>query len=92
MVARLERDIRGRAAHVVPARGCIAQRLDFGVRLTAATVPAFAERDAVAHDDAAHRRVRCGVGDGARRELDGAREVAAIAVYGVTSTPFQKAT
>ncbi|HWT05359.1 MAG TPA: hypothetical protein VN224_06340, partial [Xanthomonadales bacterium] len=55
-------------------------------------VPPFAQRHAVAHDDAAHRRVRCGVGDGARRELDGAREVAAVAVYGVTSTPFQNAT
>jgi hypothetical protein len=70
----------------------IAQRLGFGVRLTGAVVAAFAQRDAVAHDDAAHRRVRCGVGDGTRRQLDGAREVAAVAVYGVTSTPFQKAT
>ena len=55
-------------------------------------VPSLAERHAVAHDDAAHRRVRRGVGNGARRELDGAREVAAVAVYGVTSTPFQNAT
>ena len=49
------------------------------------------------HDDPCHDHA-CGaqglhrVGHGARCELDRAREVRAVAVYGVTSTPFQKAT
>ena len=74
------------------ARARVAQRFDFRMRLAATMVPAFAERPPVAHDDAPDGRVRRGVGDGARRQLDGAREVAAVAVYGVTSTPFQNAT
>jgi hypothetical protein len=62
------------------------------VRLTAAVVPAFAQGLAVAHQHAAHGRVRHRVGDRARRQLDGAREVRDVAVYGPTSTPFQNAT
>ncbi|GAC1572475.1 MAG: hypothetical protein NVS3B7_03230 [Candidatus Elarobacter sp.] len=92
MVARFERDVCGRTARVVAARARVAQRLDLGVRLTAAMMPAFADRDVVAHENAPDRRVRRGIGNGAPGELARARQIRAVAVYGVTSTPFQKAT
>jgi hypothetical protein len=62
------------------------------MRLTAPVVPAFAERYVVAHENAADRRIRRRIGDRARAELDRARDVGGVAVYGVTSTPFQNAT
>ena len=62
------------------------------MRLTAAVVPTFAERASVARDHAPDRRVGCGIGERARGELARAREIRAVAVYGVTSTPFQNAT
>ena len=92
MVAWFERHVRRRAAHVVAARARIPQRLDFGVRLTATVMPAFAERVPIARKDAPDGRVRSGIGEGARGEFARAREIRAVAVYGVTSTPFQKAT
>jgi hypothetical protein len=92
VIARLERDVRGRAAWIVAARLGVAQCLDLGMRLTAAMVPSLAERDAVANQDAADRRIWGRVGDSARGELARAREVRRVAVYGWTSTPFQNAT
>jgi hypothetical protein len=92
MVARLERNVRRRGARVVAAAPNVAQRFHLGVRLAAPVMPALAERHAVAHDDTPDRRVRRGIGDRARAELDRAREVGAVAVYGLTSTPFQNAT
>ena len=92
MVARLERDVRRRAGDVVPARARDAQRLDLRVRLAAAMVPTFAERLARADEDAADRRIRRRVGDRARGELAGTREVRRVRVYCVTWTPFQNAT
>jgi len=92
VIAWLERDVGGRAARIFTALAHIAQRFDLGMRLAAVMMPALPERDAVAHDDAADWWVRHRVGDGARCELDRARDVRAIAVYGLTSTPFQNAT
>jgi len=92
LIARLERDVGGRAARIVTLRARVTQRLDLGVRLTATVVPAFAERRPVADEDAADRRVRRRVRDRARGELARAREVDRFGAYGVTSTPFQKAT
>ncbi len=92
VVARFERDVRRRAARVVPAGARVAQCFDLGVRLAAAVVPAFAQRDAVAHQHAADRRIGHRVRDGARGELARARQVRRVVGYGVTSTPFQKAT
>jgi hypothetical protein len=62
------------------------------VRLAATVMPAFAERDAVAHEDAADGRIGGRVRDRARREFAGAREIRDVGGYGRTSTPFQKAT
>ena len=92
VIARLERDVRRRAARIVPAAPRVAQRFDLGVRVAAPVVPALTERRSIARDDAADRWVRRGVGDRTRAELDRAREVRAVVVYGLTSTPFQNAT
>ena len=92
MVARLERDVCGCAAHVDAAALRIVQRFDFRMRLTTPVMPAFAERHAFAHENAADGRIRRRIGDRARAELDRAREIRGVAVYGVTSTPFQNAT
>jgi hypothetical protein len=77
---------------VVTVRARVTQCLDLGVRLAATVMPAFAERRPVAHDDATDRRIRRRIRDGARGELARAREVDGLDAYGLTSTPFQKAT
>jgi hypothetical protein len=92
VIAGLERDVRGRATRIGAATARVGKRLDLRMCLTATMVPAFTERGSVAHEDASDGRIRRGIGDGARRQLAGAREVGGVAVYGRTSTPFQNAT
>ena len=91
MIARLERHVHGRAAHVGPAGPSGAQRFDLRMRLAAPMVIAFTLGSARAHDDRADGRIGRGVGGRARRELVRSREVRPVAVYGPTSTPFQNA-
>jgi hypothetical protein len=70
----------------------VTQRLNLGVCLTATMVPTLADRHPVANEHAPDRRIRRRVGNRARGEFARAREVDGVGAYGVTSTPFQKAT
>jgi hypothetical protein len=92
MIARLERHKGRRATDIIAALACIAQSARFSVFLTATAMPPLAERDPIANDHAADRRVRSGIRDRSRREFRGSREVRRVGRYGLTSTPFQNAT
>jgi hypothetical protein len=60
-----------------------AQRLGLRVQLTLAVMPAFAERATIAHDHRTYRRIGRRIGDRARGQLDGAREIGAVrSIYG----------
>jgi hypothetical protein len=83
VIVRLERDVHRRAGHVVTGVACRAQRLGFRVRLALAVMPALAEGPAVAYDHRTDGRIGRRVGDRARRQFDGAREIGAVGpVYG----------
>jgi len=47
---------------------CVPQRIDFSVRITGATMPAFADDLAAAHQHGANSRVRAGLADAATGE------------------------
>jgi len=62
------------------------------VRLALAVMPAFAERAPVAGDHRTDGRIGGRFGDRPRGEFDRAGEVGRVRrIYGLTSTPFQKA-
>ena len=89
---RLERNVHRRAGYVFAGLTRTAQGLGLSVGLTFAVMPAFAERSTVTNDNRTDRRVRRRFRDRARGQFDGAREIGRVrSVYGLTSTPFQKA-
>jgi hypothetical protein len=90
MVARLERNVQGRAAR--PLSGC-AQRLHFGMRLAATSVEPLAERVAVVNDRGADGRVRRRAAHAALCEFVCPREIDRVlgCPYGCISTPRQNA-
>jgi hypothetical protein len=94
MIARLERHVRRRAANVVPARGRIAQRFDFSMRVAAHVMVPLAEGRRPECDHRANGRIWRGATAPALREFARAAQIDAVerGDYLTTSTPFQKAT
>ena len=80
VVARLERHVERGAARVVSARPRIRQRVDLGVRLARALVPAFADHRAVLDDHAADPRIRRRRVEAALGQHERARHVRAVGV------------
>jgi len=92
MIAWLERYVRRCAANVDAIRLRRAQRLDFGMRLTATMMITLTERLTVPNKYGTNPRVRRRIGTCARSEFARAREVRSISGDYLTSTPFQNAT
>jgi hypothetical protein len=98
VIARLEGHVERGSAHVVAARGRVAKRFDFGMRLAAHPVKSLAERRRTERENGADRRVRRRASAPAFREFASTPQIHAVerremsGRYGETSTPFQKAT
>jgi hypothetical protein len=95
VIARLERNVRGRAAHVVARFARRVQGLDLGMRAALAPVEAFAQRQVIARQDGADARIGRRIAATALGEFVRPLQIDAVdrtEGYGRTSTPRQNAT
>ena len=82
MIARLERDVRGRTAHVMAKRPGALQGANLGMRLPGALVPALAQYVFAARNHTPDTRVRRGREQTAPRKLERAHHQSTIARRG----------